>query len=221
MSAALDRLQRRTLDLMLIHWPGVQGLHVQDARNAQLRSETWRALEQHYAEGHVRAIGVSNYTIGHLKTLLDECSLRPHVLQVELHPLLYQRELIEFCRREGIVVQAYSSFGEGALLRGGVTAGVGGNNDVDSTDLLPELDSLALRYSLDRATLLLHWALSKGIAVIPKSAHAERIRANIDGQLRHDVDVFKRLANDPEWLALDAISAQRERRFCWDPSSVR
>merc|ERR1711920_398458 len=74
---------------------------------------TWRAMEDLYTQGKVKAIGVTNYSIRHLKQLLKSCRIKPMVNQVEFHPRLVQSELLEFCKKEGIVLQAYASLGSG------------------------------------------------------------------------------------------------------------
>lgn len=130
----LSRLQLGYLDLLLIHWPGrspLKGsvLHKQqtrnkqttnnkkkksdDPRNATARIETWRALEQAYAMGKCRAIGVSNFTVRHLEHLLPHCIVRPHVNQVEFHVRLQQWDLLQFCTDQQIHLSAYSPLGCG------------------------------------------------------------------------------------------------------------
>ena len=86
--------------------------------NQTNRTESYKALEKLYKEGKIRHIGVSNYTVHHLKHLIENCTVVPHVHQFELHPCLYQPELLEFCQEHKIQVQAYSSLGEGNLVNG-------------------------------------------------------------------------------------------------------
>ncbi|KAI0226496.1 Aldo-keto reductase family 1 member A1 [Lamellibrachia satsuma] len=100
---SLHNLKVDSLDLYLIHWPGTQGRKPENPQNAILRKETWLELEDLQKEGKLRAIGVSNYTAGHLRELLSYCSVRPAVLQVECHPYLVQRELLNLCRDEGLL----------------------------------------------------------------------------------------------------------------------
>src|SRR5262249_59879979 len=91
-------------DLYLIHYP------------VRERRQSWSALEILKAKGKARSIGVSNFTIRHLTELLDETKTSPAVNQVEFHPYLYQRDLLEFCAGRGIVVEAYSPFAKGDRL---------------------------------------------------------------------------------------------------------
>ncbi|XP_072102205.1 glyoxal reductase isoform X1 [Mobula birostris] len=189
---SLEALDCGYLDLYLIHWPGKQGHKSEDAHHPAWRQESWQALERFYGSGAFRAIGVSNYTVGHLQELLASCQVRPAVLQVEYHPRLVQEELLAFCTANGIHLQAYSSLGTGCLL----------------TE--PTVQALAASYSRTPAQVLLRWALQQEIGVIPKSSHPERIAQNIqlfDFVLsEEDMGVLKRMHSDT-W-------------YCWDPRLV-
>jgi len=99
-------------DLYLIHWPAVQGLPKKSLENQKKRKESWQALESLYKEGKCRAIGVSNYRIEHLKNLLEYCQVLPAVNQIEFHPRLYPKNIIQFCVPYNIHVWAYSSLGK-------------------------------------------------------------------------------------------------------------
>ena len=83
---SLKNLDTDYLDLYLIHWPGVQGVPVDDLRNKELRKQSWQVLEDFYDKGVLKSIGVSNYNIDHLQELLNGCRVKPHVNQVEIHP---------------------------------------------------------------------------------------------------------------------------------------
>ena len=83
---SLTNLDTDYLDLYLIHWPGVQGMTVDDPQNKELRKQSWQVLEDFYDKGVLKSIGVSNYNIDHLQELLDDCRIKPHVNQVEIHP---------------------------------------------------------------------------------------------------------------------------------------
>ncbi|XP_061462197.1 glyoxal reductase-like isoform X2 [Rhineura floridana] len=180
------------LDLYLIHWPGTQGRPQEDEGNREQRQQSWRTLEKLHSAGKLRAIGVSNYTIRHLEDLLAGCRVPPAVLQVEFHPELAQSELLDFCRRKGIHLQAYSSLGTGQLVG------------------RPEVVKVAKRQGRLPAQVLLRWALQQGVSVIPKSASTSRVAENC--QLwtwdLSQVDM-------EELSALDC-----GKRYCWDPSNV-
>ncbi len=144
----LDRL-----DLFLIHWPlPKHGKYV----------ETWRALEKLYADGRVRAIGVSNFHVPHLRRLFEETGVVPAVNQIELHPRLQQTALREFHAEHGIVTEAWSPLAQGSLL-----------SDVT-------LAALAAKYGKSPAQLVLRWHLQLGTVAIPKSVTSSRIRENFD-----------------------------------------
>ncbi|RKP09422.1 NADP-dependent oxidoreductase domain-containing protein [Thamnocephalis sphaerospora] len=199
--ASLRRLGLDYVDLYLIHWPGTQRLKAEDPRNAENRAGSWRALEDLWHRGGARAIGVSNYTVQHLQALLDHCTVRPAVLQTEMHPLWPEPELRAFCQREHIHLEAYSSLGEGALVSGALS--------------LPTLHQLAAACQRTPAQLLLRWAIQHGATVIPKSTQPERIRENAQSLC------FSLTAE--QMAALDKLAEASQlplRRFCWDPSRI-
>ena len=152
--ASLKRLRLDYLDLYLIHWP---------TPDRNLYVDTWRAFERRYADGLVRAIGVSNFQIAHLKRLLDETEVPPVLNQVELHPWLQQRELRSFHAEHGIVTQAWSPIARGGDLLADKTIG-----------------QIADRHGVTPAQVILRWHLELGNVVIPKSVHRDRMAANID-----------------------------------------
>lgn len=146
---SLGRLGLDHADLYLIHYPV-----------SQLRGESWRALEALYIDGRVRAIGVSNYTIRHLEELLAESSVLPAVNQVEFHPFLYQRDLLDYCHQRGIRLEAYSPLTQGRRLNH------------------PTLNEIGAHYAKTAAQILIRWALQHDTVVIPKSANKQRIEEN-------------------------------------------
>lgn len=99
---SMKKLNTDYLDLYLIHWP------------QYLNKETWKALEKLYKEGYIRAIGVSNFTINHLKELIENAEVIPAVNQIEFHPRLVQKDLMEYCKESNIQLEAWSP-----LMRGG------------------------------------------------------------------------------------------------------
>jgi 2,5-diketo-D-gluconate reductase A len=151
--ASLKRLGLDRLDLYLIHWPYPgQDLYV----------ETWKTLEELYADGRVRSIGVSNFQPTHLQRLLDETETVPAINQVELHPWLQQRELREFHAEHGIVTEAWSPISRGARLAD------------------PAIAELADKHGTSPAQVILRWHLDIGNVIIPKSVNRDRMAANID-----------------------------------------
>ena len=167
---SLEFLQTSYLDLYLIHWPGAGGKKVDDSENAKLRQESWKAMEECYKKGTLRAIGVSNYTIRHLEEMKSYSSILPHVLQVilknilmvrlyrftnfvqvEHHPHYNQVELMDYCQKNGIHYQAYSSLGTTV--------------NEESNPLLndPVVQDVARKYQKSAAQLLLRWSTQQGI----------------------------------------------------------
>lgn len=146
---SLERLKLDYVDLYLIHWP-VPGCYL----------GTWQALEKILDSGRALSIGVSNFQIRHLEELKKVSGIIPAVNQIECHPLCYPKELIEYCESEGIQVQAYAPLARGAYF----------DNDV--------MCVLATKYARTPAQIGLRWAIQKGISVIPKSVHPDRIASN-------------------------------------------
>ena len=107
---SLGKLGLDYVDLYLIHWPTAD-----DARKTDInkREETWKAMEEIYRLGKAKAIGVSNYMISLLEDMKRYAKIPPSVNQVEFHPFLYQKDLLEYCNKEGIVLEAHSPFAEG------------------------------------------------------------------------------------------------------------
>jgi 2,5-diketo-D-gluconate reductase A len=141
------------LDLYLIHWPT-------PARN--LFPETWRALEELYAAGRVRAIGVSNFRMEDLQVLLDQFEVVPAVNQVELHPSFSQPELRAFHAEYGIATEAWGPLGQG--------------RDIHDT----VINEIAARRHKTPVQVILRWHTQLGTIAIPKSIEPERIAANLD-----------------------------------------
>ena len=146
---SLERLKLDYVDLYLFHWP-VPGCYL----------GTWQALEKILDSGRALSIGVSNFQIHHLEELKKVSGIIPAVNQIECHPLCYPKELIEYCESEGIQVQAYAPLARGAYF----------DNDV--------MCVLATKYARTPAQIGLRWAIQKGISVIPKSVHPDRIASN-------------------------------------------
>ncbi|HSX53277.1 MAG TPA: aldo/keto reductase [Patescibacteria group bacterium] len=181
--ASLERLGLDYVDLYIIHWP-VSGK----------RQESWKALEQIHKSGKARAIGVSNYTVKHLEDLLTNSATVPAVNQVEFHPFLYkdQEPLLEFCKKHGIVLEAYSPLAHGKRLHE------------------PLLTEIAALYHRSTAQILLRWALQHGTVPIVKSTHQERIIENLN--------VFDFELSKENMQAIDNLSDGT--RTCWDPTNV-
>lgn len=146
---SMERLGLEILDLYLIHWP------VQDKYK-----DTWRALEELYNAGRVRAIGVSNFLQHHLEDLLPVANVVPMVNQMEFHPWLVQQSLLDYCADHNIQYEAWSP-----LMQGRITE-------------VSEIQKLADKYGKTPVQIVLRWNLQKGVITIPKSSNRERIYSN-------------------------------------------
>lgn len=178
---SLTKLQMDYVDLLLLHFP-VSGV----------RGKAWRDLESIHAEGKAKSIGVSNYTVRHLKQLLKNCKIKPAVNQVELHVFLQQPELVSFCQDNGILVEAYSPLAHGK-----------GLDD-------PILTEIAKKHGKSTAQIMIRWCLDIGTVPLPKSAHHDRIKQNID--------VFDFELDTQDIKKIKGLD--RNLRTCWDPTNV-
>lgn len=176
---SLDKLQTNYVDLLLLHFP------VSDTRQ-----DAWPIMEAIHETGRARAIGVSNYTIRHLQELLETCSVKPAVNQVELHIYLQQPELVAYCKSNDIVVEAYSPLAHA--------------HGIDS----PVLQRLADKHGKTAAQIMLRWCTQQGTVPLPKSTHKERILENID------IFDFELDAADMSELG----SLNKDMRTAWDPT---
>ena len=168
---SLERLKLDYVDLYLIHWP-VPGCYL----------STWKELEKIQQSGRALSIGVSNFEIRHLEELAKISNVVPAVNQIECHPLCYPKELIDYCQSRGSQIQAYAPLARGAYL----------DNDV--------MCVLGTKYGRTPAQIGLRWAVQKGISVIPKSSHPDRIQSNsqiFDFTIeQEDMDILDTLNQD-------------------------
>ncbi|MBP1996008.1 aldo/keto reductase [Paenibacillus eucommiae] len=178
---SMEKLGLDYLDLYLIHWPGKDKY-----------KETWRAFTKLYEEGRVRAIGVSNFQIHHLEDLMADSSIVPAVNQVEYHPKLTQRPLIDFCKKHGIQVEAWSPLMQGKLLDH------------------PELKELAAKHGKSVTQIILRWDLQNGVVTIPKSVKKHRIVEN--------ANIFDFSLAAEDMAVIDALN--EDSRVGSDPDSV-
>ncbi len=168
---SLGRLRLGYVDLYLIHWP--------TAASPAARADSWRALERLRDEGQCRAVGVSNYTVRHLEELRATSDLVPAVDQVEMHPFVYDPELVDYCARHGIRIEAYSPLTRGRQLDH------------------PLFARIAAAHGRSPAQILLRWGIQHGFVVLPRSVREERIREN--------ARLFDFALDDAEMAALDAL----------------
>lgn len=155
----LDELGFDYLDLYLIHWP------IPFARRNDWQisnTETWRAFEELYEAGKIRALGVSNFRPHHLRPLLERAKIRPAVDQIEFHPGQNQSETLDFCRKNDILVEAWAPLGRGATFEN------------------PTLREIASAHLKSVAQICLRWEWQLGVLPLPKSVTPERIRENFE-----------------------------------------
>lgn len=179
------------LDLYLVHFPIALEyvspdvryppgwFHDPDVSNPRMtpvhvpQLETWQAMEDLVRAGLVRKIGVCNFNCALLRDLLAAASIRPAVLQVELHPYLAQKALVRFCREQGIGVTAFSPLGAPSYVPLGMAT------PADSVLDQPVVIEAARRRHRTPAQVVLRWAVQRGTVVIPKTSRAERLAENL------------------------------------------
>lgn len=179
--ASLANLQTNYVDLLLLHFPVTV-----------LRKKAWLALEEIQASGAAKNIGVSNYTIKHLKDLKKYANVTPAVNQVELHVFLQQPELLAYCKQEGIVVEAYSPLAHGKVM-----------DD-------PTVQAIADKHNKSYAQIMLRWCVQQDLVVLAKSITPKRIQDNIA--------IFDFELDSDDLAQLKALD--RDLRTCWDPTHV-
>ncbi|GAB6928489.1 aldo/keto reductase [Paenibacillus sp. JCM 10914] len=165
------------VDLYLVHWPG---------KDKYL--DTWKALIHLQKEGLVRSIGVSNFQIRHLQHIIEDTGVVPVVNQVELHPLLSQKELLQYARENKIVLEAWSPLMQGNLDQ-------------------PGLAEIANKYGKTIAQVILRWDIQNGVIVIPKSITEHRIIEN--------AQIFDFELSDEDMAAIDGLN--QNKRFGSNP----
>lgn len=164
---SLRKLKTDYLDLCLLHQP------FSDVYGA------YRALEDLMAEGKIRAIGISNFYVDRMVDIASFARVKPAVNQIEIHPHHQQNEQLEWANKYGIQLEAWAPFGEG---RGGMFE-------------LPELKAIGEKYGKTPAQVMLRWHIQRGIVVIPKSTHIERMEENFN------IFDFELTAEDMEVIA--------------------
>ncbi len=178
--ASAKRLGLDYIDLYLLHWP-VPGK----------RLDSWRALEKLHDDKRARAIGVSNFMVRHLDELLASARHKPHANQIELTPFLQRRDTVALCKREGIVIEAYSPLTRGKRL---------GH---------PVVKAIASESGRSPAQVLLRWGAQHGFIVLPKSVREDRIRENFTLDFTLSPEQMTRLDGLEENLATG-----------WDPATM-
>ncbi len=156
---SITRLGTDYLDLYLIHWPNP--IKFRD-KWKEANAGTWKAMEELYEGGKIKAIGISNFFPHHIEALLESAKIVPMVNQIRLCPGDTKKETVNYCRQHDILIQAYSPLGTGKVFE------------------VQELKDFAAKYDTTVAKLCLRWSLQKGFLPLPKSVTPKRIEANAD-----------------------------------------
>lgn len=177
-----ERLASPHIDMMLIHWPK-PWIEMKDPNAPSYNAENlevWRAMEEAYEVGKIRCLGVSNFSIDDLKNIQDNCRIQPVVNQIRVHIGHVPLELIEYCRYNGIRVEAYSPNATGRLAN------------------VPAICEMAKKYGVSVPQLANRFCLQLNLVTLPKSTHAERIRENGNLDFEISAEDMTELLNVPE-----------------------
>lgn len=159
-AVTMERLGLAYLDLYLIHWPANRKQFGDEA--GKINAETWKALEELYAEGKVKSIGLSNFLPHHIEELMETAKVKPVVDQIEFHPGWAQLKVSEYCQKNDIVVEAWSPLGRKAVL----------DNEV--------LKDIGEKYGKKPAQICIRWVMQHGILPLPKTVNPDRMSENAD-----------------------------------------
>ena len=172
----MEKLGLDYLDLYLIHWPNPVQYRTTWKKAMQ---DTWKAFEELYEAGKIRAIGISNFMPHHIEALMETAKIKPMVNQLKLCPGITQPEIVDYCNKNGILVEAYSPFGTGTVFGS------------------EKMKELAKKYNKTVGQLCLRWCLQMGFVSLPKSANPMRIKDNtliFDFEIeKEDMDIISAL----------------------------
>lgn len=159
---SLERLDLDYIDLMIIHSPKPWAVFQEDDHYFQGNREAWRALEDAYEAGKLKAIGLSNFQKEDIENILDNCKVKPMVNQILAHVSNTPYDLIDFCEHNNILVEAYSPIGHGELLKN------------------EELQKMAEKYNVSVPQLAIRYTLQLGLLPLPKTANPKHLQNNAD-----------------------------------------
>lgn len=182
---SMEKLQTDYLDLCLLHQP------FSDVYGA------WRALEELYREGKIRAVGISNFYADRMVDIASFAELKPMVNQIEIHPYHQQNEQLKWAEKYQIQPEAWAPFGEG-------------RGDMFTNTVIAEI---AKKYNKTVAQVILRWHIQRGVVVIPKSTHIERMKENFD--------VFDFVLTSEDMATMKTIDTEKSAFFSHtDPTMV-
>lgn len=178
---SLKKLEMEYMDLFLIHWPNP----VSYRENwEEMNSESWRAMEDLYKEGKIRAIGISNFLPHHIDALMKTATITPMVNQIKLCPGTPQTDTVQFCREKNMLLEAYSPLATGKVFE------------------VKEIQELANRHGKSIAQICMRWSLQMGFLPLPKTTKTERMKEN--------ADIFDFFLTDEEIKILTHITGKCE-----------
>ncbi len=154
-----NRLELDYLDIYLIHWPIPRD---REDDYKELNIASWEAMEKLKKQGKVRMIGVCNFLQRHLQNLIMNCEIVPHINQIEMHPRYQQRELLRYCKEQGITVEAWGPFRNGRIF--------------DER----QLREIADKHGATVAQICLQWIAGEGAVPLPKSSTKRRMEENLE-----------------------------------------
>lgn len=183
---SLKKLNTNYIDLVLIHWPGVT--------NPQQRIDVWKALEEAVGQGKVKSIGLSNFLKKHIEQILNNCKIKPVINQIECHPLYYDKETIDYCKSQNIIVEAYCPLAE------------------FHKNLIQNKQIVEIAKNLGKSVpqVILRWHLQHQIIPLPKSVHSNYIKEN------YDLDGFA--LSEEQMKIIDGLNTNF--KIDWDPHGL-
>ena len=183
---SLKKLNTDYIDLVLIHWPGVT--------NPQQRIDVWKALEEAVEQGKVKSIGLSNFLKKHIEQILNNCKIKPVINQIECHPLYYDKDTIEYCKSQNIIIEAYCPLAE------------------FHKNLIQNKNIVEIAKSLGKSVpqVILGWHLQHQIIPLPKSVHSNYIKEN------YDLDGFT--LSEEQMKVIDGLNTNF--KIDWDPHGL-
>lgn len=193
---SLKNFKTDYIDMMLLHWPGVYGISDRSKDVVKYRHAAWRALIKFKEQGLIRSIGVSNFLVRHLEALNKEFDVLPAINQVEYHPMCYDLDLLDYCKKKRILLQAYSSLGTSSTVT------------LRDHKLVKQISTDLHKSS---SQILLRWAYQRNVGVIPKARSRRHLEENMD--LNFEIPSDK-------MALLDDLKNTSFTRIDWDPNDV-
>lgn len=183
----IEALNCDYLDIYLMHWPASKAVH---ENWKEINAETWQAMEYLYNSRIVKAIGVCNFKINQLEALMENAKIKPMINQIECHPGFMQNEIIEFCKKQDILVEAWSPLGSGKLMK------------------KEQMKEIASKYNKDVAQICIKWCLQNGVLPLPKTSDKDRMKSNLNVfDFKISQDDMKYLNNLP-YMAASGLDSE-------------